>query len=107
MLEKAQTLSTSENTSSDKQDDWTLVCDDSNNGFEEDILEVVNLDFSFRGFSKVYRVVMKPTNPKASYEEFKHKIFASVHEELREYTADELMTELVRVGTKAFDPKDT
>lgn len=73
---------------------YTVTCDKSNNGFKEEMLEVVNADFRFEGVEgRVYRVSFSATEG-TTFEELRTNLFTRLEEVLAPYTGQEIADEI-------------
>lgn len=67
---------------------WTVVCNETNNGFAEEMRGVVIADFRFEGVKKTYRVEFEPI--KIPLEELRKNLFTQLETKLATYSDREV-----------------
>ncbi len=77
---------------------YTVVCDESNNGYSEELNGIVNADFRFEGVRQVYRVEFAAVEG-TPYTRLRQNLFTRLKEVLGRYpdqqVADEIQKALV------------
>jgi hypothetical protein len=73
---------------------YSITCDESNNGFKEEMLEVVNADFRFEGVKgRFYRVEFKPVEG-TSFAELRRNLFTRLAEVLEPFSGQQIADEI-------------
>ena len=68
---------------------YTVVCDETNNGYGEELKEEVIADFKFERDPKTYRVTFVPL-PGVDFLEMRQKFFERLHEVLEPCSAEDI-----------------